>query len=256
MIKAIFFDIDGTLICHADGQVPKGTQEALIQLREKGIKICLATGRHINEIAKLPVSRFDFDGYITLNGQICLDGDWQLFHDAPIHPEDSAQIAAIFAEKEVPAIIVERDRMYIDYVDQTVEQVQKAISTALPQIGVYRGDKIYQFIVFAGDEKTRQLLKRLPHCKLTKWNAQAVDIIPADGGKLVGIEKYLKLHGLRREEVMAFGDGNNDVEMLRYCQIGVAMGNASPQVKASADFVTSAVDRDGIQLALKHYGVL
>ena len=55
---------------------------------------------------------------------------------------------------------------------------------------------------------------------------------------------------------MAFGDGENDMEMLRYVGIGVAMGNASDAVKAAADYVTDTVDDDGIEKALRHFGLI
>ena len=60
----------------------------------------------------------------------------------------------------------------------------------------------------------------------------------------------------RREEIIAFGDGGNDVDMLEYAGIGVAMGNAGEDVKAAADYVTTAIDDDGIFNALKHFNVI
>lgn len=59
-----------------------------------------------------------------------------------------------------------------------------------------------------------------------------------------------------KEEIMAFGDGDNDIDMLRYAHIGVAMGNAGENVKTHADYVTACVDDDGIYKALKVYGLL
>ena len=70
MIKAIFFDIDGTLLSHTTGRVPESTEFAIHQLRKKGIRLFVATGRHKLEIEELPVNKLSFDGYITLNGQI------------------------------------------------------------------------------------------------------------------------------------------------------------------------------------------
>ena len=62
--------------------------------------------------------------------------------------------------------------------------------------------------------------------------------------------------GLTREEVMAIGDGGNDIPMLRHAGTGVAMGNASDEVKAAADYVTTTVDGDGIAHALRHFGIV
>ena len=79
---------------------------------------------------------------------------------------------------------------------------------------------------------------------------------PACGGKPVGMQKMLERFGLRREECMAFGDGANDIEMLQYAGLGIAMGNGDDEVKRAADYVTDAVDADGIVNALRHFGLL
>lgn len=74
--------------------------------------------------------------------------------------------------------------------------------------------------------------------------------MPLLGGKTAGVKAYLKANNLEKEETMAFGDGDNDIEMLKYVQIGVAMGNAGCEVKANADYITDSVDNDGIMKAL------
>ena len=78
----------------------------------------------------------------------------------------------------------------------------------------------------------------------------------AAGGKPVGVGKMLERFGLKREESMAFGDGGNDIDMLRYAGVGVAMDNAGDDVKAAADYVTAGVDEDGVERALRHFGVI
>ena len=70
------------------------------------------------------------------------------------------------------------------------------------------------------------------------------------------MKKILEYYGIRSEECMAFGDGGNDIPMLQYAGIGVAMGNARPEVQQVANFVTSSVDDNGIVFALKHFGIL
>ena len=68
--------------------------------------------------------------------------------------------------------------------------------------------------------------------------------------KRTGIKEYLRINNIKKEETMAFGDGENDIEMIKYVQIGVAMGNADDYVKENADYVTSSVDNNGIKEAL------
>ena len=86
---------------------------------------------------------------------------------------------------------------------------------------------------------------------MTKWHSRGIDICAADGGKEQGIMHLLERYGLKREEIVAFGDAENDIEMLQYAGIGVAMGNATEAAKAAADYVTADIDDDGIWKALK-----
>ena len=91
---------------------------------------------------------------------------------------------------------------------------------------------------------------------MTRWHKNGIDLLDRQGGKVRGIREYLERRGILPEETMAFGDGDNDIEMLRFAGIGVAMGNASDAVKAQADYVTASVDEDGIALALQHFGLI
>ena len=151
-------------------------------------------------------------------------------------------------------MLVQRDRMYINFVDGAVRQAQRAISSPIPPAGTYQEGAIYQLIVYGGGAEAA--LRQLPGCKMSRWNDHAVDILPRSGGKVLGIGQFLRRLSLDWGEIMAFGDGENDVDMLRRAGVGVAMGNAEAAVKAAADYVTADVDQDGIYRALEHYGLL
>ncbi|MBQ9166390.1 MAG: Cof-type HAD-IIB family hydrolase [Oscillospiraceae bacterium] len=256
MIKAAFFDVDGTLVSHKTKTVPEGTRAALAALRQKGIKLIVATGRHIMELGRLPVYDLSFDGYVTLNGQLCLNGDRTSYYETPFKAPETALLTDMFAKKEIPIMLIERDRMYINFVTDGVRKTQAEISSPVAQVGEYAGGKLYQAIAYVGPEVSDALSRQLTECKITRWNGNAVDIISKGGGKVRGIQAFLEQNGIRREETIAFGDGENDMEMLQFAGIGVAMGNAGDSVKAVADYVTSGVDEDGIFRALEAFEIL
>ena len=256
MIRAIFFDVDGTLVSHKDTTISPGTRTALARLEQQGIRRVLAIGRHSSELAGLPVHDISFDGAITLNGQLCLDQDGAVFFDNPITGTDKARLLTLFEQKTFPLLLVEQDAMYINFVDDRVQRAQAAISTPIPPLGTYTGKPLYQVIAFVEPQDEAQLRTQLSDCRITRWNPQGVDIIAASGGKVAGIEACLRRSGIERSETMAFGDGENDAEMLEYVQLGVAMGNAKEAAKRSADYVTSSVDEEGIAKALGHFGLL
>ena len=91
---------------------------------------------------------------------------------------------------------------------------------------------------------------------MTGWHYGGKDIIAAGGGKMAGIQWYLNHIGIGREEIIAFGDAENDLDMFDAVQTAVAMGNAAPRIQAVADYVTADIDDDGIYRALTRLGLI
>ena len=258
MIKAVFFDIDGTLLSHSTNRVPDSAVRALAELREKGVLTFIATGRHISMLRQLrALEGLRFDGIVSLNGQYCCNDQGVIYH-CPIEKASIARLLDYLKEDPHPCILVEEDRMYINFHNALVEKVQAAIHTDMPVIGdMDRGydHPIYQAILYMSDENLAKL-PPLPGIRLTRWNLGGADLIPATGGKAAGIAKVLAHYGIDKADTMAFGDGENDVDMFGAVGIAVAMGNACEEAKNAAGYITGDSDSDGIYTALKHFGVL
>lgn len=257
MIRAIFFDVDGTLLSHITRRIPHDTEQILMRLKEHGIKIFMSTGRHPAELLKLPVNNIKFDGYITLNGQLCLDDMGHIVFGTPFNKEITDKLVAFFECKKHPLALIEAERIYINFIDDTVCRAQESVSTPVPEIASYENGLIYQATTFLKRQEEPLLEVYLPPgCKFARWSDVGVDIISAEGGKAKGIEYFCHLYGIRQDEVMAFGDAENDMDMLKFAQIGVAMGNAHDCVKEIADYVTSDVDQGGIKNAIEHFQIV
>ena len=258
MIKAVFFDVDGTLLSHKTNSVPDSARRALEALREKGILTFLATGRHISMLQRMqPLEGLRFDGIVSLNGQYCRNEQGIIYH-CPIDPADIAILLSFLKENPHPCILVEEDRMYINFHNDLVEKVQAAIHSDMPALGdLNRGytRPIYQAILYMSEEDQRKL-PPMPGIRLTSWTLGGADLIPATGGKAAGIAKVLQHYGSDKSETMAFGDGQNDVDMFRAVGTAVAMGNGCREAKEAAHYITDPVDEDGIYNALKHFGIL
>jgi len=255
-ISAVFFDIDGTLLSHATGKVPESTKESIYKLREKGIKSIICTGRDLGELEKLPIMELPFDGFLTLNGNLCLDQDKKIFAGNPIDPGEVDILVRIFRASKIPFVLIGEEHRYINYVDDIVIDTQNSTKGTIPDIGQYSGEKIYQCLAFVKDKERLMLESMLDMCTITSWNKTGIDIISRSGGKAAGLELFLERYDLRRGETMAFGDGENDIDMIRFAGIGVAMGNGIQALKNVADYVTTDIDDDGIYNALKHFEVI
>lgn len=257
MIKAVFFDVDGTLVSHKSKSVPESAKEAVEELRKKGIKVFLSTGRHIHELKDLPTNGMKFDGYVILNGQIGLDENQNMIFSNAFAKEDVERLLDIFHKEDYPFVLVNKDGHYMNFVNEFVEAAMESVSTEVPPIKKYGGEELYQATVFCLPEEDEIFAKILPKgCKLARWGMHGSDIIAAKGGKAVGMKFFSDLLGILPKEIMAFGDAQNDLDMIEYAGIGIAMGNAEECVKEIADYVTTSVDDHGIVNALREYEIL
>lgn len=256
MIKAAFFDVDGTLFSHKTKQIPPSAREALEKLRAKGIQCVISTGRMIQEMDRLPIGDVSFDAYITMNGQLTLDEKKQPLYGMPLAGVAKEFSLNVFREKRIPVILVEQERLYLNFESQRVTEIQAAISSKVPPVGEYAGADFYQACIYITPEQEAMLEPIRGHCEITRWNPGSIDVIAKGGGKRSAILQYLEKNGIAPEETIAFGDGENDMGMLQLAGIGVALGNAEDQVKEIADYVTDDIDEDGLANALKHFGLI
>ncbi|MDR1116184.1 MAG: Cof-type HAD-IIB family hydrolase [Tannerella sp.] len=257
MIKAIFLDIDGTMVSFKTHRVPENTKAVLREARSKGVKIFVATGRHRSDINNL--DDLEFDGYITLNGGYCFVGDEVIFKKH-IPREDVAAFIRYGEEVEpVPCFFVEADRVSADMENEYMANMMKLVKFEPRPIVPARefiNREVFQLTAFFPPEREDKIMKHLPGCTATRWYPTFTDIVARGIDKSAGMERTGAYFGLNTGEMMAIGDGGNDISMIKYAGTGVAMGNSNEDVKLAADYVTASVDDDGVGNALRHFGVV
>lgn len=245
-IKIIFFDIDGTLVNHATGEISPKTREAVKRLGEKGVLLAIATGR---PAASLPdFGDLRFDAFCCFNGSLCFTPA-EIIHSNPIPQEAVRKILENTDAMGKAATVAVRDRMaanrYSDELAGYYALAGKVLTVAEDFEEVSRED-VYQIMVGCRECDHPALTAGAEGIKLAiSWD-RAVDVIPATSGKGASIGKILEYYGLEPSQAMAFGDSYNDLELLQTVGIGVAMGNAPEALKAVADDVCGSVGDDGI----------
>ena len=256
-IKAVFFDFDHTLYSHKTKTIPQSAKDAVKILQSKGIRCVLATGRHMLELEHFPeVFTVGLDGYVTVDGQICLDRDRKVICSRAITGKALEGLIVLFNAKQIHTILVEENLMYSNIPkDDRIQGLSYAANIRHP-VGEYSGRPVYLGVVYVTAEREDWLHTVLPGCNFLRWGTEGVDVAPAGCDKVTGIKSYLDHYHIPISDYMAFGDGGNDRIMLEAAPIGVAMGNAWKETKEVADYITTDVDEDGIRNALVHFGLI
>ena len=260
MIKALFFDIDGTLVSFNTHKVAQSTIEGLNIAKERGIKIFISTGRPLSFINNLEDIEHLIDGYITTNGSYNFMGKSVIsMHSIP--KEEVLTLVDYLNKHEYPAILVGTDntavinhkpivdRIVIDTLNITNIDFSITAKTVLQQ-------DILQITPFITQEQQDIIMPQIPHCASERWHPEFIDTVNKQASKGKALSDIVAYNDLLISETMAFGDGGNDISMLLKAGVGVAMGNANDNVKAMANYVTSSADDDGIYKALKHFEVI
>lgn len=260
MTKALFFDIDGTLVSFKTHSVPSSTVEALKITKSKGIKVYISTGRPVQLINNIDSVKHLIDGYMTTNGACCFIGD-KIVRVTPVSPEDVNVFMDASNKMGFSCILVGTNgisalnpdeklkRVFKGMLDIDYEKMEQPLSETLKS-------PIIQITPFISVDTERKIFKSLNSCTTARWHPEFSDVTSRLADKGQGLEAMAKATGIEIEETMAFGDGGNDIPILRRAGIGVAMGNALDNVKAAADYVTSSIDDDGVSNALEHFGII
>ena len=277
-VKAVFFDIDGTLV-NDRKSVLKSTKEAIKIVKDQGVLVGVATGRGPFFVKDL-MDDLDLDFAVTYNGQYIFNKERVLFA-SPIDKRSLRQVIAYAKEnrKEIAMgtrqdVIGSRimsfglsplsqlvSRFVPKFLTRTVSHsFNRMVSKALPQkeddLLDLINQPIYQILMLMTPEESNQAASEFEYLKFTRSNPFAADIINQGNSKLEGIRRVGKEYGFDLNQVMAFGDSDNDLEMLAGVGMSVAMGNGSSSVKEVAKHITTSNQEDGIHKALEHFGVL
>ena len=276
--SALFFDIDGTLVSFNTHEIPQSTVRAIALAKEHGVGVYISTGRPLQIITNLKQIEKYIDGYITTNGALCIvEGKTVCCN--PIPKEDMDALIADADRCDYAVLVVGESgvRLYnpkpvfdeIFVRDLNVTNIDKSLDAR----ELMRREKILQLTPFFSQDHERKLMPQLPDCVSGRWHPAFTDITAREADKGKGLEAMAEYLGLDVSETMAFGDGGNDVAILRKgvpanlsasamsasisrAGIGIAMGNAGNEARSAADYITSSVDDDGVWNALKHFGVI
>lgn len=274
-VKAIIMDVDGTLINKAGKITPK-TKEALLEAQKNGVKLILASGRPVNGLTSLAkeLHMEENHGYLVcFNGSKVVDFQTgEILLNQTMSVELGKRILAHMKKFEVRPLIVKGDYSYVTNVYDCMVHINgeefnimnhEAHDNGFMLCEVKDLEEFADFplnkILNIGEPeylKEHYQEMQAPFLEVTNASFTAPFYFEfTDKGidKTKALGEVLSKIGYCPEELIAFGDAQNDLSMLKYAGTGVAMGNAVEELKEQADFVTASCDEDGIALALEKY---
>ena len=256
-VKIVFFDIDDTLRVKATGYMPESIQYVFKSLKDKGILTGIASGRALYGVVP-EIKALEPDYFVTINGTYVVDKKGQEIVNNPL-PRDivakyvewakSEGIEYGFAGKDKPVV-----SKRCDLVDNALEPVYGICDV---DSDFYLTNDVYHMWTFSERNDQLQLPEELAsQIRLVPWHEHSSDVVQKDISKASGVAHVLEKNNWKPLNAMMFGDGPNDMEIFDYVGLTVAMGNAVPELKEKADFVTKTVEEDGILYALEEFGLV
>lgn len=249
--KLIAFDLDGTLLTNQKKPLAS-TLLAIEQLQQQGHFVVIATGRN-RFLAQPIMEQTNIHDAVLCNGSAAIVKN-QLVYDTPLVATELQHLQQQLAIQKVDLALVGLDatRRLTTYREAWMAEAMQSFGSNTPELdadyftehAIYQGLAYYDEGLAFDDRYYEQL-------DFVRWHPKCVDVIPKGGSKAVTLLEVANQLGLKREQVIAFGDGLNDREMLREVGVGIAMGNAVAEVQRCADLVTASNEADGIWLALE-----
>ena len=258
MTKALFLDVDGTLISFETHEVPASALDALRRAHARGVRLFIATGRAAADLE--PLQEIPYDGVVALNGADCLMRDGTPVARHPVPRADFEKALALSEEQGFPVGLELNDGVFVNRVTPEVVRLAEMVAHPVPRevdlrVLFDRGD-CCQMCFYFDPELEKRVMAELPSLVASRWCPIFADINVRGVDKATGMAEFAAHFGFAHDETMAFGDGGNDAALLRAAGVGVAMGNACGEALNAADYVTASVDDDGIWKALEHFGVI
>lgn len=269
--KYIFLDIDGTLV-DFDCTMPDSTLTALIEAQKRGHKLLISTGRYLGQIYPWLLKAVHFDGMVMSSGANIYFGGKQIYkkyfsREQLLYLDGKFKEAGACSCRQLENCLVSSDSDAAHMRSMLTKSGVSEESAASLLGDVVVGD----MCALDNVEKAIYYDSKLDISDMRRLLGDGYNIdpfsfkdMPSSCGE-VNIAGINKAHGMKMvvdllggsmEDTIAVGDSGNDITMIRAAGVGVAMGNATDEIKAAADMITDDIDKDGIYNAFVELGII
>ena len=254
-MKIIFFDIDGTLYKAEEKAVRREVIEALKNMRGKGVKLVVSTGRSYIYIPEC-IKDLELDGYICSNGSFIIMKD-EILEERYLERESIKRLITYLDENHFQYDLQTRDKVYSKNTNTKLKTYQEY--SEVPDAAIIQEydlneiqNKIHKMNIWVDLENIDELLKVTASFeKEIHLKTNHIELFVSECTKGTGVRAVLEQTGISKEEAAAFGDSMNDASMFHEVGMSIAMGNADPRLKEMASNITDTVENCGVAKFLK-----
>ena len=257
--KAVFSDIDGTLL-NTSHQIPEKTREKIMDMKRQGIPFVLVSARMPKGMTAIRDALGSRSPMICYSGALVVDENGRPIYSVALKEGEAQKICRAIPEitPDVSVNVYSNDRwMAEDLKEYWVDQEMKITGVRAEEVSFQDEEvmrEVHKILCMGpADSITvleKKLQERFPDIRIYKSKDTYLEIMSMKASKSDAVHMLEHVFGVTREEIIAFGDGHNDIDMIQYAGLGVAMGNASDEVKQAADYVTDINDREGLRQVL------
>ncbi len=260
-MKAVFFDIDGT-IWDNKMRIPDSTVSAIGKLREKGHLAFINSGRAKSNILDEKLLGIGFDGIVAACGNYIEIGE-EVIYEKCLTDEQVRKVIKTADECGMPIVLEGPEYHYISpigfeldpYVDYLFEKLGDRAKLTAEYDGTERINK-FSADVFPDTDFARIKRELFDFVDPINHDGMVYEFVPTNSSKAIGIGIVCEKLGIAIEDTYAFGDSNNDIDMLRFVGHGVCMGGGMPSAQAVSEYITDTLSNDGLAKGLAHYGLI
>jgi len=252
--KLIAADIDGTLL-NNNGELTENTKNAIRKWVDKGLIFTIASGRPVQGVEKLN-KELNLDvPFITYNGAMVVMGkSKQVLYEQKLSPNDSRDIVRLGKKYNTTIMIWNDNKLFVTELNERVNSykmisgVEPVVVNDLEQVVENGSTKI---LWYDEVERIQQYQKEIGEYLSDNVNFHPsrpyfMEFVDKNASKAIAMEKIGEYYGIRQSEMIAVGDGYNDLSMIEYAGLGVAMANSPDEVKQKADYITLSNEEDGV----------
>jgi len=261
-VKLVAIDLDDTLL-DSGLQIAPACVDAIQAVRDKGVIVTLATGRMHR--SALPYARqLNMDlPLITYQGALVKNAfSSDVIYYQPLPRELAGEIIEFFQARGLHCHAYSDDELFMEALTpegQYYEELAGIKALIVDDLaGTVRNNDTMKIMAIIEDQDLlltlhRELTTKYRQLHITRSKPIFLEFMALEANKGLALQVLAGHYGIRREEILAIGDSYNDLDMIRWAGIGIAMANARPEVKAAADYVTASNDENGVAEALHRY---